>query len=159
MKSVILTLLFLAASLAHGQEQQAAPAIDAASYIELLRTDIKAQKTKLMSDGMALSEKDAEVFWPLYREYTFESDKLNDELLALLKEYARNYENLTSQKAEELATKNFELQEKKLRLRKEYFEKFRKVLLPKVAARYLQLDNRINLLYDLQLASRVPLVK
>lgn len=159
MKSVIVTLLFLAASLAHGQEQQAAPAIDAASYIELLRTDIKAQKTKLMSDGMALSEKDAEVFWPLYREYTFEADKLSDELLALLKEYAQNYENLTSQKAEELAKKNFELQEKKLKLRKDYFEKFRKVLLPKVAARYLQLDNRINLLYDLQLASRVPLVK
>jgi hypothetical protein len=159
MKSGIVAILLLAAALVYGQEQQPAPAIDATSFIELLRTDIKAQKTTLMSEGMALTEKDAEVFWPLYREYTFELDKLSDELLVLLKDYAHNYENLTSQKAEELAKKNFELQEKKLKLRKDYFEKFRKVLLPKVAARYLQLDNRINLLYDLQLASRVPLVK
>ncbi|MGH7495504.1 MAG: hypothetical protein ACREOO_24355 [bacterium] len=159
MKTAIIAAVLCWAGFAFAQEQQAAPAIDATSYIELLRTDIKAQKNKLMSDGMALAEEDAQVFWPLYREYTFELDKQSDELLALLKEYAQNYENLTSQKAEELATRSFALQERKLKLRKDYFEKFRKVLPPKLAARYLQLDNRINLLYDLQLAARVPLVK
>jgi hypothetical protein len=159
MKTGIITSVLCCAGFAFAQEQQAAPAIDATSYIELLRTDIKAQKNKLMSDGMALAEEDATVFWPLYREYTFQLDKLSDELLAMLKDYAHNYENLTSQKAEELAQKNFEFQEKKLKLRKDYFEKVRKVLPPKLAAKYLQLDNRINLLYDLQLASRVPLVK
>ena len=160
MKSAMVILLLLVFSLAYGQEeQQPAPAIDATSFIELLRSDIKAQKTTLMSEGMALAEEDAKVFWPLYREYTFELDKLSDGLLELLKDYARNYENLTSAKAEELAQKNFELQEKKLKLRKDYFEKFRKVLPPKLAARYLQLDNRINLLYDLQLAAKVPLIK
>lgn len=159
MKTGIIISVICCAGFAFAQEQQSAPAIDATSYIELLRTDIKAQKNKLMSDGMALAEEDATVFWPLYREYTFELDKLSDEVLAVLKEYAQNYENLTSQKADELARKNFELQERKLKLRKDYFEKFRKALPPKIAARYLQLDNRINLLYDLQLASRVPLVK
>ena len=159
MKSGIVAMLLMAATLAFGQEEQADPAIDAASFIELLRSDIKSQKTALMSEGMAMTEEDAQAFWPVYREYTFELDKLSDELLALLKEYAKNYENMTSQKAEELAKKNFELQEKKLKLRKDYFEKVRKTLPPKLAARYLQLDNRINLLYDLQLASRVPLVK
>ena len=159
MKSIIMAMLLFVTALAQGQEQQATPAIDATSYIELLRTDIKAQKNKIMSDGMALAEEDAQVFWPVYREYTFELDKLNDELLTMLKDYARNYENLTSQKAEELAQKNFEFQEKKLKLRKDYFEKVRKVLPPKLAAKYLQLDNRISLLYDLQLSARVPLVK
>jgi hypothetical protein len=159
MKKRFITLCLLVTAAAFGQEKEAAGAIDAASYIELLRSDVKAQKVKLMTEGMNLSDEDAAVFWPVYRKYQYELDALNDELLEALKDYARNYENLTSQKATELAKKSFELQERKLKLRKTYFEECNKVLPPKMAARYAQLDNRINLLLDLQLASRVPLVK
>src|SRR5262245_7855047 len=158
MKSEFIIPLFLVAGIAYGQEQQAG-SIDAASFIELLRSDVKAKKVELLKEGMALSDEDASVFWPVYRKYQYDLDLLNDELLALLKDYAQNYENLTSKKATALAGQIFTLQEKKLKLRKTYFEEFNKVLAPKIVARYVQLDNRLNLLLDLQLASRVPLAK
>ncbi len=159
MKSKIVALLLLVASFAYGQEQQPAASIDAASFIELLRSDVKAKKVELITQGMALPEEYAAPFWPVYRKYQFDLDKLNDELLQLLRDYASNYESMTSKKATELVQKSFELQEKKLKLRQTYFDEFNKILPPKFAAKYSQLDNRINLLLDLQLASRVPLVK
>jgi len=159
MKTRLLALLLVMAACAHAQEKSEAASIDATSFIELLRTDIKTQKVKLITAGLELPDDYSAKFWPVYRKYEFELDQINDEMLNLLKEYAKNYENLTSQKAGELTAKSFELQEKKLKLRKSYFEEFKKILPPKYACRYAQLDHRINLLLDLQLAGRVPLVK
>ncbi len=158
MKSTILAILF-AATVVYGQEKQTAGSIDATSFIELLRSDIKAKKAEFISQGMNLPEEYSDKFWPVYRKYQFELDALNDESLQLLRDYAANYENLTSQKSTELTKKSFEVQEKKLKLRKTYFDEFNKILPPKMAAKYAQLDNRINLLLDLQLASKIPLVK
>ena len=158
MKSKFIPLLLLVMGTAYGQETSAS-LTDATSFIELLRSDVKAKKVEIITAGMALAEEDATVFWPIYRKYQYDLDLLNDELLALLKDYAQHYENLTSKKATALAGQIFTLQEKKLKLRKTYFEEFNKVLAPKIVARYVQLDNRLNLLLDLQLASRVPLAK
>lgn len=158
--NILITAVFvLAAALARAQEKPEAGGLAASSFIELLRSDIKAQKVQLISEGMNLPEEYSAAFWPVYRKYQYELDVLNDELFGVLKDYASHYENLSSQKAAELAKKSFDLQEKKLRLRKSYYEEFNKTLPPKMAARYAQLDNRINLLLDLQLASRIPLVK
>ena len=158
MKSAILAVLF-AAAVVYGQEKPTAESIDATSFIELLRSDIKAKKTEFISQGLNLPEEYSAKFWPVYRKYQFELDALNDESLQLLRDYAANYENLTSQKSTELTKKSFEVQEKKLKLRRTYFDEFNKILPPKMAAKYAQLDNRINLLLDLQLASKIPLVK
>jgi hypothetical protein len=66
---------------------------------------------------------------------------------------------MTDQKAEELAGRFFRWDENRTALKKEYFGKMAKALSPIRAVQFLQIDNKVNLLIDLQLAARVPLME
>lgn len=46
-----------------------------------------------------------------------------------------------------------------MKLRREYFKKISKVVPGQKAARWLQVENRIQLLIDLELASELPLLR
>jgi len=56
--------------------------------IELMRSDLRTEKVAILTESMAFSEDDAEVFWPIYREYELLLSKLGDRRLELLTQYA-----------------------------------------------------------------------
>jgi len=99
------------------------------------------------------------MFWPVYKKYESELSKINDQKVDLIHDFAHNYDTLTDEKAKELVEKSFEIQEKRLKLRKEYFSEFEKALSSVTAAKFIQLEHQINLLIDLQIASELPLIK
>lgn len=127
-------------------------------YIELLRQDIKKDKVEIITVVMDFTEEQVGIFWPIYREYDLELTKIGDERLALIKDYAEHYQTLTDEKAKELMEKVFQLQQKRVKLRRAYFKKMDKVLPSKVVAKFFQLEHQIILLLDLQIASELPLI-
>jgi hypothetical protein len=50
------------------------------------------------------------------------------------------------------------IEDKTLNLREDYWPKFMKALGAKRAAKFYQVDNRINLIINLQLTSAIPLI-
>jgi hypothetical protein len=46
--------------------------------MELLRSDIKTQKKAILTESLAMTEQQSQKFWPLYRDFEMELDKLND---------------------------------------------------------------------------------
>lgn len=127
--------------------------------LELLRTDLKTQKAAIVTQTMAFSEKESELFWPIYREYEAEVSRLGDAKLALIREFADHYDAMTDEKADELAKKSFDLQEERTSLLEKYYGKLSKALSPKTAARFVQVQNQIDLLIDTQIAQSVPLIR
>ncbi|MCK4556260.1 MAG: hypothetical protein KAU47_01990 [Candidatus Aminicenantes bacterium] len=127
-------------------------------YIELLRQDIKKEKVGIITEVMDFTEEQIGVFWPIYREYDLELKKIGDERLAMIKDYAEHYQTLTDEKAKELMEKAFQLQQKRIKLRRAYFKKMDKVLPSKVVAKFFQLEQQIILLLDLKIASELPLI-
>lgn len=127
-------------------------------YIELLRQDIKKEKVGIITEVMDFTEEQAGIFWPIYREYDLELTKIGDERLAMIKDYAEHYQILTDEKAKELVEKAFQLQQKRIKLRRAYFKKMDKVLPSKVVAKFFQLEQQIILLLDLKIASELPLI-
>ena len=151
MKTLAVALgLLCAFSLAHAQEE---------GYIELLRSDARTEKIAIVTEVMQLSGKESEAFWAIYKEYDREVSKVNDMRIALIKNYAENYETITDEKADELVAKWFEFQDKRMALKKKYFVEFRKALPAATAAKFLQLDHQINLVIDLQIAANMPLIE
>jgi Spy/CpxP family protein refolding chaperone len=128
------------------------------SDIQMLRADIRSDKTKIMADQMQLSDSEGKAFWPIYNEYDHELSKLNDQRVALLKEYAESYNTLTDQQVQSLADRSFALQKKRIDLREKYFKKMSKALTPKSAARFVQVEDRVDMLLNLQLAANLPMV-
>jgi len=78
---------------------------------------------------------------------------------ANIKKYADNYKTLSDPVADELATTAVKIEEQSLALRKKYYDKFKTVLGPKKAARWLQLESAWQNLMMLKLTSEIPLVK
>ena len=127
--------------------------------LELLRADLRTNKTAILTAAMALDETQSEVFWPIYREYEAEVIKLNDELIAMIKDYGANYETMTDAKAKELLKRGFKIREGRTKLLKSYSGKVDKALNSRIAARWAQTEVAIQSAIDLQMASELPLIK
>jgi hypothetical protein len=129
------------------------------SDIQMLRADIRSDKTKIMADQMELSDTEGKAFWPIYNEYDTELSKLNDQRVELLKEYASEYNTMTDPQVQSLADRSFALQKKRIDLRQKYFKKISKAVSPKTAARFVQVEDRVDMLLNLQLAANLPMVQ
>lgn len=129
------------------------------AYIELLRSDVKTKKTAILVELMQLTDDQADKFWPIYREYDFELQALNDEKLAGIEYYAKNYQNMTDEKADELAKLALALENRRNALKAKYYEKIREQLGGIIAARFLQIENQMLMVVDLQIASSLPIVE
>lgn len=146
---VLLTAVVLSVATSFSQES---------SLLELLRSDLRTQRSALMTAAMDLKDNQADPFWKIYREYDFEMTKIGDKSLALLKEYAAVYEKITDEQADKIMTQAFKNQELRLDLRNKYYKKIKKELGGIVAARFAQVDKQISDLIEVQIAAELPLI-
>jgi len=139
-------------------QQQTAPTISDQD-IQLLRQDIRSQKKQLIAANMQLTDAEATRFWPVYDAYTQENIRVNDSRYALIKEYAQSYDTMTDAQAKSLISRWESTDEQVVAQRIKWMPKFEAVLPGKKAALFFQIDRRISLLIDLQVASMIPMVK
>jgi len=126
--------------------------------IQLMRQDIRAERKKIVAANLPLTEAEATRFWPVYDRYIGETVKINDVRYALVKEYAQNYATITDAQAANYIKRWVALDGENTQLRLKYIPEFEKVISPKKTAMFFQIDRRISMLIELQLASQVPLV-
>ena len=131
---------------------------DMEKYLEMMRSDLRSAKTQIHTEVLGLSDAEGQKFWPIQREYETELAKLGDQRMALIKDYAANYDSLTAQKAKELVDQAFKLESSRLALLKKYTGKISKDVSPMVAARFAQVEAIINSLIDLKIRAETPLV-
>jgi len=129
------------------------------SEIELLRSDLRTGKVEIVKQAVPVEGAKADAFWPLYRKYQLDLDKIGDKRVALIKDYAAHYDSMTEAKAKTLATQALDLQSQRTNLLKSYFPQFTKVLGAIDAAKLLQVEYLIMAAIDLQLASEMPLIE
>ena len=98
-------------------------------------------------------------FWPVYRDYARDQQKVGDERVQLIKDYAQRYDAMDDAAARNLVQKQLNIDAKLANLRQEYWPKFEKALGAKRAAKFFQVDNRLSLLVNLQLASEIPMLR
>jgi hypothetical protein len=127
--------------------------------IALLRSDVQAQKTEIIGKTMQLSDSDAKAFWPLYREYSTKQQALGDQRVSVIKDYANEYDTLTDSQADGLMDRMLKFEKSRSDLRAQYYPKFKKAIGAKQAAKFIQVDNRLTLLVDLQIADAIPIIQ
>ena len=126
--------------------------------IAMLRSDLRANRKQVIAANMKLTETEAEKFWPVYDQYVNELVKINDTKYALIKEYLQGA-NLTDEQADNLSKKWLAVDESVVQLRLKYIPIFRKSLSAKGTALFFQIERRVQMMIDLQLASLLPLVE
>ena len=161
-KSVIAVLILAGSILANNRPlfaQDSSSATVSDQDIQLLRKDVRSQKKQLIAANLPLTDAEAVKFWPIYDQYAAETTKISDTRLALIKDYAANYNTLTDAQAQDLVTRSIGVDESFVQLRQKYVPIFEKVLSGKKTAMFFQMDRRVALLIDLQLASAIPIVQ
>jgi len=128
-------------------------------YIELMRSNVRDEKSQIMGAVMELNIDDAAKFWPIYSEYDAELTKLNNLRVANIEEYARNYSQMTDAKADELIHRSLDYQKQRGELLAKYYEITKQSLGAITAARFLQVEHQLLLIIDLQIASSLPIVE
>jgi hypothetical protein len=86
-------------------------------------------------------------------------EKLASKRIQNIKDYAANYDTMTDEKADQLMKTAFDFKSSRVKLNESYYKKFAKVLTPTRAAKYMQIEDQIQMLIDLSIASELPLVK
>jgi len=127
------------------------------AYAELMRSDIRTEHVAIITGVMEFSEDEDAKFWPVYREYETELAKINDDRIALIADYVKNYDALTDETADRLARGAMDLQSRRGALEAKYYDRFKSALSAKTAARFLQVEHQILLLLDLQIAAELPI--
>ena len=150
-------LLAVAASLL-ALPAQPATAQTATDEIEALRGLLKADRKVVIAEAMQLTDAESAAFWPLYREYRAQMDKLGDGIVKLVLEYADAYPNVPEDRAAKLLKNYLALEKDLVSVRAKHLKKIAKVLPASKVLRFAQLENRLDLVLRLQMASAVPLV-
>jgi hypothetical protein len=127
-------------------------------YIELMRSDVRERKAETLATLMQLSAADAAKFWPIYAEYDVELTKLNDLRVANIQEYARTYDQMTNEKADELIQKALAYRKQRSELVAKYYQRVKQSLGATTAARFFQIEDQLLSIIDLQIDSDLPIV-
>jgi hypothetical protein len=129
------------------------------SDIQLLRSDVQADKHDIIAHTMAFNDQESAAFWPIYRDYARDQQVIGDDRWKLIKYYAANYDTLDDAKGNDMAKQMFSIDSRTTKLREDYWPKFEKALGGKRAAKFYQVDNRLSLIINLELSSEIPLLR
>jgi hypothetical protein len=136
----------------------AAEELTVEQQVAMARSLNEAQRQATIAANVSLTEAESAKFWPLYREYRNDVEKVNDETIALMKEFATNYETLSDSRATSIANRWFAMQKQRLALKKKYTQRYGKVLGGAKMVRVLQIENKLDALTEVNLARSLPLV-
>jgi len=126
--------------------------------IQIARTLTEATRQATVAENVTLTDAQAAVFWPIYREYRLEVAKQNDRLAQLIRTYAAQYPTMTDNDAKKLTATYLDIDRKRLDLKVEYVKKFEKVLPAAIVTRAMQTEQKLDAMQNFNIARTVPLV-
>jgi hypothetical protein len=127
--------------------------------MQVLRDALQTDKKAYIAQFLQLTDAEGKEFWPYYNSYQFDLQKINDRIIKLIDDYAKNYKNLSDLSAVTMVNEYLAIERDQVKLKELYFRTLCKTLPVKKVTRYLQLENKINALVKFELAERIPLVK
>jgi len=97
------------------------------------KEQMEAMKVAYITKELSLTTQEAQAFWPVYNEYNVDLGELREERRELKKAHKKDeasVNNMSEKELDQLTSKEFELDEKKIGIQKKYHIKFKKVLPP-----------------------------
>ena len=131
-----------------------------------VRTDLAIDRAQLQSDyqaivalNMSVSDEQGKTFWPLYREYRAEIQKVGDRMVELVLDYAKSVDTMTDEQSTKMLDSYLAIKKDELKVRSAWVPKFRKALAPKAVTRLYQIENKLDAMIMFSAAAEIPLVE
>jgi len=126
---------------------------------ELTKSMITTERQAIIAANLNLTEDQAKVFWPLFREYGTEMDAITDRKIHLIEDYARKYVGLTDEEASALMNDYFAVQKDELKIKQKWFARMKKDLPIKTVTRFFQIEYKLDAIVRAETTRVLPLVQ
>ena len=130
-----------------------------ASDEQILLKEVNTDKKAVFAANLGLTEEESAKFWTIYDEYEARVKPLQDRLLANINNFAAKYDTLSDEDAAAILEEKMAIEKDREALKQKYTAKIAKVLPPKKALRYAQLETRIQNLLARNIYSLIPLAR
>jgi len=159
----VAVVLFAAVLLA-AQSVQAEDKSADVTDMQALRTAIRADKKAFVAATLQLTETEAKRFWPIYDTYQRALEVANRQRVVALEGLVTLDRPISDLYAKTLANELIAADEEELKARRTMHNRLMRglptrVLPPRKAARYLQLESKIRAVLAYDIAASIPLIK
>jgi hypothetical protein len=159
MKSTARWTLALSIAVALAGTPAAFSQVSDTDLLQQIRADIQADRQAVVAANLGLSEAEGEAFWPVYREYRADMAKVGDRMQKLIQDFADIWDEATEEQAGAMVDEMLTIKHDELKVRTHHVEKFREALPEVKVARFLQIENKLDLIVGLDLTSGIPLIE
>ena len=151
-------LLTLSATNLHAQT--APEAVMSPQELQAVKQLVETRRNLAVIENLPLTKVEADKFWPLYEEYRQRVRVLGERRLAVIETYAERYRagNVDDEFAEQGMRESLKIKLDMAKLQQRYWSKFRRILPAMKAARFYQLESKMDAEIDFILAGGIPLV-
>ena len=158
---VILICFMLVLSATTANAQSSTDAVMSSQELQAAKELIEIQRDMALIVNLDLTAEESETFWPLYDEYRQKVRSIRGRKLSLIEAYAERYRAGTvDDEFAEMAIKDaLKIQLETVKVRQKYWKKFRRIIPATKAARFYQLENRMDMEIDYVLSGGIPLVE
>lgn len=127
--------------------------------IALARQSAHTDRQVIIMGNMTFTSDESAEFWPAWKEYRAAVSANSDRTLALIKDFAEHYNEMTDQKASELMTDHFSIEMQDLVIKQNFAKEISKFMPEQKVMRVIQIENKLDAAIELQLASEIPLAQ
>lgn len=121
--------------------------------------EIVTQRETIIARNLQLSADEREAFWPIYKKYRAERDGVDSRANKLIVDFEKNIENLTEELARRFTTGMLDIQRADLAVKTKYLKAFQKVLPAAKAAKFYQVESKLDATLNYYRAQRVPNIR
>lgn len=159
MRRVTFMMLAMAAALTCIPFGAATAQSQTTDEIEILREKLRADKKLVVATALQLTESQGKAFWPVYNAYQSDMIRHYDRVEQLVDTYSRTYDRFTDEAASKLIKDYLALMTDQAALLRTYAPRFLQALPPRKVAQLYQIENKIRVLVEFELARNSPLIK
>jgi hypothetical protein len=127
--------------------------------MQALREKLRTDKRAVVASVLALDEKDAKAFWPVYNAYQGDMIAHYDKVIKLIDAFGQSYDKMTDETAHKLLQQYLALERDHIAILNSYVPRFEKVLPARKVAQLYQVENKARALVNYDLARNIPIVK
>ena len=102
-----------------------AQTVDTWTALQQVQADLKADRQAVVAANLPLSDGESKAFWPVYKQYRGEVEKVGERTVKLIAAYAANYETMDDAKADAFFKESLAIDNDRLAVRQKYVPKVR----------------------------------
>ena len=168
LRLIALLAIAAAAPTLRAQQPAAQPTMQPASQqptaqqvqmaVDTMRSEIASARKQTVAQNMNFTDAEATKFWPVYDAYRADMKKAKDGEWMVVQQYAKNIGNMNDSIAQSLMNHWMASRKEQMDLRASYVPKFVAAVGWMKAARYFQIEEKLDAMLDFARAKQIPLV-